>query len=108
MIEGQRMSKIMVIAKFRLNNENLLENWKTISKKIDSDLAKADGFISRDSLQGEDGMIYCVLKWESKSKQEKFMEDIMSRTDEESQAIMTEFEHVANMETMNKEFLEVL
>jgi len=98
----------MVIAKLKLNNENLLEDWKTISKKIDSDLAGADGFISRDSVQGEDGMIYCVLKWESKSQQEKFMADVMSRTNEESQAMMAEFGRVVDMESMSKEFFEVL
>ena len=98
----------MVIAKLKLNNENLLEDWKTISKKIDSDLAGADGFISRDSVQGEDGMVYCILKWENKSKQEKFMKALMSRADEETQAMMAEFGRVVEVESMSKEFFAVL
>ena len=102
------MSQIIVIATLKLNDENLLEDWKVISEDINADLAGVDGFISRDSARGEDGLIYCILKWESKAQQEKFMSELMSRTDEESQKMFTEFGRVVNMESMTKEFLEVL
>ena len=99
------MSKIMVMAKLRLNDENLLEDWKVISAQIDKDLVGVDGFISRDVVQADDGLIYCILKWESRAQQEKFMEELMERTDEESMAIMVEFARVVNVEEMSKEFL---
>ena len=102
------MSQIMVIAKLSLNEESLLEDWKNISAKIDADLESVDGFISRDSVRGEDGLIYCILKWQSKAHQEKFMADLTSRTDEQSVAMFAEFARVVNVEGMSREFLEVL
>jgi len=102
------MSKIMVIATLKLNSEDLLEDWKVISKKITADLTGQDGFISRDSVRGEDGLIYCILKWASKSQQEAFMAGLIARKDEESLAMMTEFGRVVNVESMSKEFFEVL
>lgn len=102
------MSKIMVMAKLRLNDENLLEDWKVISAQIDKDLVGVDGFISRDVVQADDGLIYCILKWESRAQQEKFMEELMERTDEESMAIMVEFARVVNVEEMSKEFLAIV
>lgn len=102
------MSKIMVMAKLRLNDENLLEDWKVISAQIDKDLVGVDGFISRDVVQADDGLIYCILKWESRTQQEKFMEELMERTDEESMAIMVEFARVVNVEEMSKEFLAIV
>ncbi len=102
------MKKIMVIATLKLNDESLLEDWKVISDKITVDLTGQDGFISRDSVRGEDGLIYCILKWESKEKQEQVMTEIMARTDDASIAMMTEFGRVVDMESMTKEFLEVL
>ena len=102
------MSKIMVMAKLRLNDENLLEDWKVISAQIDKDLVGVDGFISRDVVQADDGLIYCILKWESRTQQEKFMEELMVRTDEESMAIMVEFARVVNVEEISKEFLTIV
>jgi len=102
------MSKIMVMAKLRLNDENLLEDWKVISAQIDKDLVGVDGFISRDVVQADDGLIYCILKWESRAQQEKFMEELMERTDEESMAIMVEFARVVNVEEISKEFLTIV
>ena len=102
------MSKIMVIATLRLNDENLLEDWKEISAKITADLTGQDGFISRDSVRAEDGLISCILKWESKAHQEKFMEALMARSDEESMALMADFGRVVNVEGMTREFLSVL
>ncbi len=102
------MSKIMVIATLTLNDESFLADWKVISEKINADLQGQDGFISRDSVRAEDGLIYCILKWESKAQQEKFMEILAQRDDEESLALMQEFGRVVNVESIKKEFLEVL
>ena len=102
------MSKIMVIATLKLNSEDLLEEWKVISKNITADLTGQDGFISRDSVRREDGLIYYILKWESKAQQEAFMAGLMARKDEESLAMMAEFGRVVNVESMTREFLEVL
>ncbi|RUM75764.1 MAG: hypothetical protein DSZ12_03080 [Sulfurovum sp.] len=102
------MNEIVVIATLRLNDESLLEDWKVISDKIDVDLVGQDGFISRYVGRREDGLIYCILKWESKAKQEKFMTALMARTDKESQAMMEEFGRIVNVEGMKREFLEVL
>ena len=102
------MSKIMVIATLRLNDESLLDDWKVISAQITATLEGQDGFIYRDSCRGEDGLIYCILKWESRAKQEKFMSEFMARTDEQSQAAMKEFERVVNVESMTKEILEII
>jgi hypothetical protein len=102
------MSKIMVITTLRLNNESLLGEWKVISQKINKDLEGQDGFISRDSVCKEDGLIYCILKWESKAQQEKFMAALMARDDIASNMMMEDFAHIVNVETMTKEFLEVL
>ena len=101
------MSKTMVIAKFKLNNETLLEEWKVMSEKISADLQGQDGFISRDSVRGEDGLIYCLVKWESQSHQEQFMAQLMDRNDAESLAMMEAFGKIVNMESMSKEFYEV-
>ena len=98
----------MVIAKLRLRDESLLEDWKVISTKITEDLIGVDGFISRDSVRAEDGLIYCILKWESKAQQEKFMEALMARNDEDSMVLMADFGRVVDVENMSKEFLEVL
>ena len=102
------MSQIIVMATLKLNDESLLEDWKVISAKITADLEGHDGFISRDSVRGEDGLVYCILKWESKDKQEKFMEELMARTDEDSMSLMADFGRVVDMQSMTKEFFEVL
>jgi len=102
------MNKIMAITKLRLNDENLLEDWKVLSKKINADLAGVDGFISRDSAYGEDGLVYCVLKWESKEHQVKFQKYTLSRTDEEFQKMFAELGRIMNMESMSREFFELL
>ena len=102
------MNKIMTITKLKLNDENLLEDWKVLSKKINADLAGVDGFISRDSACAEDGLIYCIIKWESKEHQEKFQEWTLSRNDEAFQELFAELGRVTNMESMSREFFELL
>jgi hypothetical protein len=102
------MNKIMAITKLNLNNENLLEDWKVLSKKINADLAGTDGFISRDSAYGEDGLVYCILKWESKEYQEKFQKYTLSRSDEEFKKMFAELGRIMNMKNMSREFFELL
>ena len=98
----------MAITKLKLNNENLLEDWKVLSEKINIDLTGVDGFISRDVACGENGLVYCILKWESKEHQEKFQKYTMSRTDEEFQKMFAELSRIMDMESISREFLELL
>ena len=93
------------MATLRLNDESLLEDWKKMSAEITADLQGRKGFISRDSVRAEDGLIYCILKWESKAYQEAFMESLMARP--ESMAMMAEFGRVVNVEGMTKEYFEL-
>lgn len=102
------MSQLMVIATLKLNNENLLDDWKELSKKISDDLEGKDGFISRDVVRAKDGVISCILKWKSKAQQEKFMRELTARTDLASEVMMTEFARVADVANIKQEFLEVL
>ena len=100
--------KIMAITKLKLNDENLLEDWKVLSEKINTDLEGVNGFISRDTACGEDGLVYCILKWESKEHQVKFQEYTLSRTDEEFQKMFAELGRIMNMENMSREFFDLL
>jgi hypothetical protein len=102
------MNKIMTITKLKLNDKNLLEDWKVLSKKMNIGLEGVDGFISRDSVCGENGLVYCILKWESKEHQVKFQEYTLSRTDEEFQKMFAELGRIMNMESISREFLELL
>jgi hypothetical protein len=99
------MNKIMAITKLKLNDENLLEDWKVLSEKINIDLTGVDGFISRDTACGENGLVYCILKWESKEHQEKFQKYTLSRTNEEFQKMFAELGRIMNMENMIESFL---
>jgi len=102
------MEKIMVIATLKLNDENLLDDWRIISAKITEELVDEDGFLSRDVIRGDDGVISCILKWESKEKQEKFMNALIARTDEESLAMMAEFGRIVDAKNMTREYFKVL
>ncbi len=53
-----------IIESFKLH-DGQLESWKEPSKNIDTDIAKAEGFISRDSGIDADSRVYCIVKWES-------------------------------------------
>jgi hypothetical protein len=43
------MSEYFIIMSFELNEKSLINDWMALSKEIDEDIVKADGFISRDS-----------------------------------------------------------
>ncbi len=91
------MSQYFVIASFELHPDQL-DNWKTLSKEISKDMTKADGFISRDSGIDENGLVYCLVKWQSKTHQEAFMKALEARDTWEQ--TMAHFSSIANMETM--------
>ena len=97
---------IMVMATLKLNDSNLLNEWKILSNWISGDLKGVDGFISRDSVQAKDGLIYCILKWESKEKQEAFTKNLEAR--EDFGKAMAEFSKIVDVTSMTKEFFTVL
>jgi len=92
----------------RLKNDNEIEAWKVMSTKINKDLEGQDGFISRDSVRKEDGLIYCILKWESKAQQEKFMANLAAREDIASTMMMENFAQIVDVDSMTQEHFEVL
>lgn len=98
---------IMVIATLELQSPDLLEDWKKISDAITEDLkANAEGFISRESGQDEDGLLYCVLVWESREASEAFNESLPSRVD--FAEMMAEFSRVIKVESMRKKVLTLV
>lgn len=98
----------MIMTTLKLKNENEVDAWKVMSTKIDKDLEGVDGFISRDSVRRDDGLIYCILKWESKEQQEKFMANLAARTDIAKTMMMENFSQIVDVDSMTKETFEVL
>ena len=90
------MNPFTIIESFKLH-DGQLENWKVLSKDIDTDIAKAEGFISRDSGIDADKRVYCIVKWENKAHQEAFMKQLMAK--EGADEMMKQFGSIANMET---------
>ena len=99
------MSEYFVIVSFELNSKDLLKDWKALSKEIDEDIAQADGFISRDSGIDENGRIYCLVKWKSKTHHQNFRQQLEAR--ESWPKNMERFGAIANMSTMTPNNLEV-
>ncbi|MBT5230992.1 MAG: hypothetical protein HOM11_12035 [Methylococcales bacterium] len=100
------MSEVIAVVTFELNNQDLLNDWKDMSAMISADIAGAEGFISRDSAQGEDGKVYCILKWASVAHQEAFMAALEAR--DEWAKMMEDFGKIVNLETMTTEILQVV
>lgn len=98
------MKNIIQLINFELNNNNQKDDWKKMSDKINEDLKNADGFIYRDSAIGEDGKVYCILKWESKEKAEAMQKKLEA---DEYKSAMEAFAKIANMNTMKSETLSV-
>lgn len=98
------MSSYFVIESFDLHDEQL-DNWKKLSKEIDEDISKAEGFISRDSGIDKEKRVYCLVKWESKAHQEAFMGKLMASDNWEN--MMSYFSSIANMETDKRQELEI-
>ncbi len=97
------MENIYELVQFELNEWISIQDWKIMSDEINKELKKAEGFISRDSATDEKWNVYCIVKWENKEFQEKFMKKILS--DEEG---MKEFGKFANMETMEMKTLNII
>jgi len=93
-----------IIESFELH-DGQLENWKELSKIIDTDIGKAEGFISRDSGIDSDSRVYCIVKWESKAHQEAFMKNFTSQ--EGADEMMKHFGSIANMETEIRQEIDI-
>ncbi|MEE9327974.1 MAG: hypothetical protein V3U71_11865 [Cocleimonas sp.] len=98
------MNPFTIIESFELH-EGQLENWKALSEEIDKDIAKAEGFVSRDSGIDAEDRVYCIVKWESKAHQEGFMENFMAQ--EGADEMMKQFGSIANMETETRKEVEI-
>ncbi len=99
------MSECFIIMSFELHNLQLISDWKILSKEIDEDIAKAEGFVSRDSGIDEQGRVYCLVKWQTKAHQESFRQQLESR--EQWPQMMAYFASIANMETVNTQVIEI-
>ena len=100
------MQSIIQVTLLELNNKNLLDEWKKMSDGISESLQGVSGFIYRDSGVGEDGKIYCILKWESIEKHDAF-DEILQASDKFKTA-MVKFTEIVNMETMKSKVLKVI
>ena len=98
------MNEYFVIKSFELH-DGQLDNWKKLSKEIDEDISKAEGFISRDSGIDNENKVRCLIKWESKEKQENFMKQLMARDNWED--MISHFGSVVNMKTEKLQELKI-
>ena len=99
------MSEIIQFISLELKDKSSAEAWKNMSDKINESLKKADGFIYRDSATGEDGKVYCILKWESQEKVDAFQKLMQA---DEFKNEMNEFSEIVDMQTMKSETLKVV
>ena len=98
------MANIKIIATLELNSPNLLDDWKKISADISADLnANATGFVSRESGVDENGLVYCILQWNSIEDSEAFMQSLPLRPDFMEK--IADFARVVNMESMTKKVI---
>ncbi len=99
------MKNVIQLVSLELNDKSMVGDWKIMSDHITEELTNnADGFIYRDSAIGEDGKVYCILKWESQEKVDAFEKILQS---DEFKENMVEFAKIANVETMKTETLKV-
>jgi hypothetical protein len=98
------MKNVIQLVSLQLNDKSMVDKWKIMSDHISAELKNADGFIYRDSAIGEDGTVYCILKWESQEKIDAFQKVLES---DEFKENMVEFAKIANVETMKNETLKV-
>ena len=99
------MQNIVLLITLELKDKNLLNDWKQMSDGISQSLKNVDGFIYRDSAIGEDGKIYCIVKWENAEKQDAFNKILESDAFKDE---MLKFAKIINMETMKSEVLQVI
>ncbi len=88
----------MTIAKFKLVDNNLEEKWNELSKKIQTGMTQADGFISRDTGKDEQGNFYCIVKFETIEQKEKNMREAEKQYPE----MFKVFSELVDMSTMTK------
>ena len=98
------MKNVIQLVSFELNDKSMSDEWKIMSDMINTKIKETDGFMSRDSAVGEDGVVYCILKWESKEHVEAFQKVMEG---DEFKENMAEFAKIANVETMKTETLKV-
>lgn len=99
------MENVMVMASFKLNNENLLDDWKKLSAGISENLKNEDGFISRDSVISEDGTVFCLVKWENQEKRDAFSKKMEEDSFKEK---MAGFAKIVDLKTMKSEIYKVI
>jgi hypothetical protein len=98
------MKNVIQFVSFEFNDKSMVDKWKIMSDHISAELKNVDGFICRDSAIGEDGTVYCILKWESQKKVDAFQKVMES---DEFKENMVEFGKIANVATMKMETLKV-
>lgn len=99
------MQNIIALISLELKDQNLTGEWKKMSDGITHSLQGVDGFISRDSAVGEDGKVYCIIKWESLEKQQAFRKILESEAFKNE---MVEFAKIVNLGNMKSEILNVV
>lgn len=99
-----KVAKYFIVESFKLH-DGQLENWKKLSREIDTDIAKAEGFISRDSGIDADNLVYCLVKWQSKSHQKAFMKQLEARDGWDD--MMMHFASIADMQTEKRQEIEI-
>ena len=101
------MNNIYTMVSFKLKEVSLLDDWRVLSAKINEEMSSADGLIFRDSAVGEDGLVYCILKWENEEKQQAFRKfldkDMADNPDKYS-----DFGRLVDMSTMKNEIISVI
>ena len=98
------MGKYFIEVSFELN-DGQLDNWKNLSNEINNDLTNVEGFMSRDSGIDENNRVYCLVKWKSKSHQEKFRKQLESR--ENWNEMMNYFGSIVNIKTEKRNSIDL-
>ncbi|MDQ7023726.1 MAG: hypothetical protein Q9M97_09645 [Candidatus Gracilibacteria bacterium] len=93
--------------KFALNDGVKIEEWKTLSDKISSDMKGTDGLQFRESAVDEKGNVYCILKWDTIEQRTVFF-DNMQKDFKENPEKMAGFGKIADMKTMEMNVLTVV
>jgi len=93
----------IVIAKFKLNSQDLEESWQELSAGIQKGISQAPGFISRDTGVDESDTHYCIVKFNSKKERE----ENMKKSQELHPEMFEQFAKIVNMSTMEKTEIEV-
>lgn len=99
------MQSIILLISLELNDNISFDEWKKMSDGITQGLQGVDGFMYRDSGIGEDGKVYCIVKWESVEKQDAFNKILES---DSFKTEMAEFAKLVKMDTMKTEVLKVV